>query len=53
MDEPTADLDADTARDIIDALLSYVAGGGTLIITTHDPRLMNQMQKIIQLEAET
>jgi ATP-binding cassette subfamily C protein CydD len=52
VDEPTADLDADTARDIIDALLSYVAGGGTLITTTHDPRLMNQMQKIIQLEAE-
>jgi ATP-binding cassette subfamily C protein CydD len=52
-DEPTADLDTDTANDIIDALVSYVAGGGTLITTTHDPRLMDRMQKTIGLEAES
>ena len=50
-DEPTADLDADTATDIIDALLAYVSGGGTLVTTTHDPRLLNRMPKVIQLEA--
>ena len=52
-DEPTADLDADTAHDIIDALLAYVAGGGTLITTTHDPRLMERMPKVIRLEAQS
>lgn len=51
-DEPTADLDADTAKDIIDALLAYVAGGGTLITTTHDRRLMDRMQHVIRLEAD-
>lgn len=52
-DEPTADLDADTAHDIIDALLAYVAGGGTLITTTHDPRLMERMPNVIRLEAQS
>jgi ATP-binding cassette subfamily C protein CydD len=52
-DEPTADLDADTAHDIIDALLAYTAGGGTLITTTHDPRLMERMPKVIRLEARS
>lgn len=52
-DEPTADLDADTAHDIIDALLAYVAGGGTLITTTHDPRLMERMPNVIGLETQS
>lgn len=49
-DEPTADLDAETARDIIDALLAYVADGGTLITTTHDPRLIDRMQRVVALK---
>jgi ATP-binding cassette subfamily C protein CydD len=52
-DEPTADLDADTARDIIDGLLAYVADGGTLITTTHDPRLIDRMPRVIRLEARS
>jgi ATP-binding cassette subfamily C protein CydD len=51
-DEPTADLDAETAQDIIDGLLAYVAGGGTLITTTHDPRLIDRMQSVVPLEAD-
>lgn len=50
-DEPTADLDADTANDIVEALLAYVASGGTLITTTHDPRLIERMRKLIRLES--
>ncbi|WP_439124783.1 ATP-binding cassette domain-containing protein [Marivita sp.] len=49
-DEPTADLDADTAQDIIDGLLAYVDGGGTLIAATHAPRLISQMQRHLELE---
>lgn len=49
-DEPTADLDAETANDIIDGLLAYVEGGGTLITTTHDPRLLDRMPRFIRLE---
>ena len=52
-DEPTADLDSETARAIIDALLAYVAAGGTLITTTHDPRLLDRMPHVIQLEAQS
>lgn len=51
-DEPTADLDAQTAHAIIDALLAYVADGGTLIVTTHDPRLLDRMPNVIRLEAQ-
>ncbi|WGW02862.1 thiol reductant ABC exporter subunit CydD [Tropicibacter oceani] len=50
-DEPTADLDAETAQDIIDGLLAYVAQGGTLIVATHDPRLMARMDRQMTLEA--
>jgi ATP-binding cassette subfamily C protein CydD len=49
-DEPTADLDAETAQDIIEGLLTYVADGGTLVTTTHDPRLIQQMQRVVTLE---
>jgi ATP-binding cassette subfamily C protein CydD len=49
-DEPTADLDAETAQDIINGLLDYVADGGTLITTTHDPRLIEQMDHVIKLD---
>lgn len=48
-DEPTADLDADTAQEIIDGLLAYVDQGGTLVAATHDPRLMTQMKRRIKL----
>ncbi|MCF2903393.1 ATP-binding cassette domain-containing protein [Octadecabacter sp. CECT 8868] len=50
-DEPTADLDADTAHDIIDGLLAYVAQGGTLIAATHDSRLVSRLQRHIDLGA--
>ena len=49
-DEPTADLDAETAQDIIAGLLSYVADGGTLIVATHDARLVSEMRWHIALE---
>ena len=51
-DEPTADLDAETARHIADALLDYVQAGGTLIVATHDPRLIERMQRHVALEAQ-
>ncbi len=51
-DEPTADLDSETAQDIIDGLLTFVAQGGTLVAATHDPRLIAQMQRHIRLEAQ-
>jgi ABC-2 type transport system ATP-binding protein len=35
LDEPLTGLDASAARQVKDLLLSHVAGGGTVILTTH------------------
>ncbi|NBD29784.1 MAG: ATP-binding cassette domain-containing protein [Alphaproteobacteria bacterium] len=51
-DEPTADLDAKTASDIIDGLLAHVAAGGTLIAASHDPRLISRLSRHVALGAE-
>ncbi|WP_300533216.1 ABC transporter ATP-binding protein/permease [uncultured Mameliella sp.] len=49
-DEPTADLDAQTAGDVIEGLMGFVARGGTLIVATHDPRLSSRMARNLVLE---
>lgn len=48
-DEPTAHLDAMTARRIGDSLLAYAAGR-TLIVATHDPVLAARMHRIVRLD---
>jgi ATP-binding cassette, subfamily C, bacterial CydD len=48
-DEPTADLDPETADKIARALLAQAARGGTLIVATHDMHLAAQMDHIIRL----
>jgi ATP-binding cassette subfamily C protein CydD len=48
-DEPTAHLDADTAERVTDALLE-LARGRTLVVATHDPRLIARMQRTVRLQ---
>jgi ATP-binding cassette subfamily C protein CydD len=48
-DEPTADLDAETAQIVTEGLLRQAASGTTLVIATHDPKLAAQMDRIIDL----
>ncbi|QIZ82580.1 thiol reductant ABC exporter subunit CydD [Thalassovita gelatinovora] len=48
-DEPTADLDADTAEKVITGLMDYAAEGGTLIVATHDPRLIERMDHVVEI----
>jgi ATP-binding cassette subfamily C protein CydD len=50
-DEPTADLDRDTAAQVIAGLLRFAETGGTLLISTHDPSVMEQMDRVIDLDA--
>jgi ATP-binding cassette subfamily C protein CydD len=50
-DEPTADLDAETARSVTDGLLAEAARGATLIVATHDMALAARMDRIIDLGA--
>lgn len=47
-DEPTAHLDAATARRIADRLLAFAAGR-TLIVATHDPVLAARMHRVVRL----
>jgi putative ABC transport system ATP-binding protein len=53
-DEPTGDLDADSARDILD-LLSRLNGefGKTIVMVTHDPHAAERAQKLVHLEKGT
>ncbi|SUZ31240.1 ATP-binding/permease protein CydD [Roseibaca ekhonensis] len=48
-DEPTADLDPDTAAQITKALLAEGARGATLVIATHDQTLAARMDRVIEL----
>jgi len=50
-DEPTAHLDATTAREITERLLAFAAGR-TLLVATHDPVLAARMDRIIRLDLE-
>jgi putative ABC transport system ATP-binding protein len=50
-DEPTGDLDAQAAREILD-LLSRLHSefGKTIVMVTHDPRAAERAQKLVHLE---
>lgn len=51
-DEPTADLDEETAALVTEGLLGLVAGGSALIVATHDPRLAARMDRQIAMRPE-
>lgn len=52
-DEPTADLDADTAHKVTEGLLAQAARGVTLVVATHDMALAARMDRIIDLGGAT
>jgi ATP-binding cassette subfamily C protein CydD len=51
-DEPTADLDADNAARVADALLGLSDAGRTLIVATHDQDLVRRMDRVVALGGE-
>jgi ATP-binding cassette subfamily C protein CydD len=52
-DEPTADLDPDTAAKVIAGLIGLRAQGVTLIVASHDPAMVGALDRAIALEAAT
>ncbi len=48
-DEPTEHLDDETAQAVIDGLFS-LAQGRTLIVATHDPRIVKRVSRIVEVE---
>lgn len=50
-DEPTASLDQKTGKDVAELLVRLAtAQGATLVVVTHDPQLMEHLQRRIRLE---
>lgn len=48
-DEPTADLDAETAKLVIEALVQLQRQGRILVVATHDPALASAMDRQVDL----
>lgn len=51
LDEPTANLDEQTAAQVITSLRALVTEGRTLLIATHEPALMSLADRVVRLEA--
>ena len=49
-DEPTADLDAESAARVIAALQAARARSATVVVATHDPALMAAMDRVHRIE---
>lgn len=49
-DEPTGALDANSAATVIDALRTAVANGATVVVATHDPRVVAAADDVIRLD---
>jgi putative ABC transport system ATP-binding protein len=50
-DEPTGNLDADSARAVLKYLAEFVNGGGAVLLVTHDERAAGYADKSVRLEA--
>ncbi|WP_168627204.1 MULTISPECIES: ABC transporter ATP-binding protein [unclassified Cryobacterium] len=48
-DEPTGNLDQDSATVVVDAMRSHAVSGSTVIVATHDPALVARCDRVIQL----
>jgi ABC-type lipoprotein export system ATPase subunit len=50
-DEPTGNLDADSAREVLSVLQRLNAAGRTVVLVTHDPAVAAWARRIVRLEA--
>jgi len=49
-DEPTANLDRDSGRLVLEMLHAFNAAGTTCVISIHDERLLERATRVVQLE---
>lgn len=48
-DEPTGNLDPDSATIVVDAMRAQAHDGGTVVVATHDPALVARCDRVITL----
>ena len=49
-DEPSANLDRDSANQVLDALKSFQAAGVTCLISTHDEQILGAASRVVYLK---
>ena len=49
-DEPTGNLDDASAEAVVSGLQNYVKDGGSVLVVTHDPRVLSKADRVITLE---
>ena len=49
-DEPTAELDRDSAHRLLDAIRTHAAAGTAFILATHDPEVVEAADRVLRLE---
>jgi len=50
-DEPTGNLDADSARDVLEYLTEFARDGGAVLLVTHDDRAAGYAQHTVKMRA--
>jgi putative ABC transport system ATP-binding protein len=48
-DEPTGNLDSETARDVLELMRELHQGGQTLIVVTHDHGIGHSGERLVQV----
>jgi putative ABC transport system ATP-binding protein len=48
-DEPTAELDAASAETVLDTVDTLAASGVTVLLATHDPRVLRRIDQVVTL----
>jgi predicted ABC-type transport system involved in lysophospholipase L1 biosynthesis ATPase subunit len=49
-DEPTGNLDAQSAREVLDVFESLHRGGRTIVVVTHDPGVAARCGRVVRIE---
>ena len=48
-DEPTAELDSESAASVLDTVDTLAESGVTVLLATHDPRVLRRMEQVVTL----
>ncbi len=52
-DEPTGNLDRESAEIVLNHLADFARGGGAVLLATHDPEAASRAQRVVRLDAQT